>query len=201
MNYLSRRSCSRCFSRLDVWVCVCVCTGHAYSIPYNSNRNSVRRFRDFRAFVLMVSNSFFFVFHREDPRVNFILVCEKSSKRIGDFRRRIAMCLENVLIYDQLPRIRVNGHALEDSRFAHEWRAFAGGDIISNRCGLSINTWRRTIAFSAGFVFITMPAGWLEKEPLIYFHSFLLPDPVSLVRSRFSYYYYYYYFQVKYTNM
>lgn len=69
-------------------------------------------------------------------------------------------------------------------------------DIISNRCGLSINTWRQTIAFSAGFVFITMPAGWLEKEPLIYFHSFFVPDPFSRCIRRS----YYYYFQVKYTR-
>jgi len=69
--------------------------------------------------------------------------------------------------------------------------------IISNRCGVSINTWRWTIVFSAGFVFITMPAGWIEKEPHIYFHSFFPSDSVSLVRLRFNYYY----FQVKYTNV
>lgn len=58
---------------------------------------------------------------------------------------------------------------------------------------MSINTWRRTIAFSAGFVFITMPTGWLKNQPLIYFHSFFLLDPVSLslfILFRFSYYYF-----------
>lgn len=73
--------------------------------------------------------------------------------------------------------------------------------IKSNRCGVSINTLRWTIAFSAGFVFITIPTGWIVKEPLIYFHSFFLSDPVSLVSLRFGYYYYYNYFQVKYTNV
>jgi len=98
-----------------------------------------------------------------------------------------------------------NRHSCFDSRSVHDiimcCTVVCSHIIISNRCGVSINTWRWTIAFSAGFVFITMPAGWIEKEPLIYFHSFFLPDPVSLVRLRFSYYYYYYYFQVKYTNV
>lgn len=71
--------------------------------------------------------------------------------------------------------------------------------ILSNRCGLFINTWRRTKAFfSAGFVFITMPAGGSKKNPLFICIHFSCPIR-SLVRFRFSYYYYY--FQVKYTNI
>lgn len=76
------------------------------------------------------------------------------------------------------------------------YNVFFTSHIISNRCGLSINTWRWTMVFSAGFVFITMPTGWIGNNPLYIFIHF--SNPIwPLVYSHFGYYY----FQVKYTNM